>query len=172
VASRLSAGRDTPLEWPFPGEDLLSSKRTTAPAGAKVLTGEFRQPHRLLLVRQALLLVTVLLGHLALMASPLHAYPSHEEGWFVTHADQPAAAQHCSECSSHRAAPRDADHVGHCAVEALSPRGTQTLRVALGCTSVWPTLSAAESPVSGPAAGTPPPLKAAPTRAFLQVYRN
>ena len=61
----------------------------------KLLRGAYRPSS----ARQAILLLVVLLGHLALMVSPLHAEPTHAEGVFVAHGDREVEAHDCPECN-------------------------------------------------------------------------
>jgi hypothetical protein len=129
------------------------------------------RPRRVPLVSQGGLLL-VLLGHLLLMASPLHAETVHREAGVAAH--QEAHHDHCPACVGPQLASADtAELGGDCAFEPALRPASAPFR--LGTCHV---LVAWQDALQHPGAWSSwllereRPLRLAPTQAFLQVFRT
>jgi hypothetical protein len=123
--------------------------------------------------RRAALLLLVLLGHLALMASMLHDGPSSQEVSVSAPVDHATTLSHCPECTPLHAEPDGSEHSTDCALESAPPAGHLKVRLVTGLAAVaW-----LDPPESQPAPQASvrralQPFRLCPSQAFLQVFRN
>ena len=135
-----------------------------------------RQPVQRSAVSWSGLLLLILLAHLSFMSSPLHGHRIEADGVGVveaglTPADEagltPADAVPIGEPLVNAA-----KHVGHCAIEWLSPQGLAIARTMAVTLSGFLTMVLLGPTLLRPSPCVPGPLKSADRQALLQVFRT
>jgi hypothetical protein len=117
-------------------------------------------------------LVLALLGHFAVMATPLHAEGLHSEAISSSQADPHGDLQHCLECGPLGLSVRGGDPADDCALQLAPPAGL-TIRVASSAApfgQLSPLIGAELPPWRLIETLGPPDIDE--SQAFLQVFRN